>query len=233
MGNWKRILTTDDFSTLQVTQLQSLVFESGSATLSNSGGSFEKGVASSTTFTYSATENNSVFVSAEYGPIGSQADVTSDGPSGGTETVTNATNNVSRKYTVTFSHNGINGTPINKTSTFTAIKPQFFGVSTEETFNNASYSTLTTELTKIVQTSGRIPSSTGQESFTPNDEFIFFISNTSGLTIKDSNGFPQTDFTETEISIKLADGSTQTGMFQYRSDTIKNVGGDPFGLELG
>lgn len=231
MGNWKRILTTDDFSTLQVNQLQALVFESGSVTLFDSPGSFEKGVASSTTFTYSATENNSVFVSAEYGPVGSQADVTSDGPSGGTETITNATNNVSRKYTVTFSHNGIEGTPISKTSTFTAIKPQFFGVSTEETFNNASYSTLTTELTKIVQTSGRIPSSTGQESFSPTDQFVFFISNTSGLVVKDSNGFPQTDFTETEISIKLANGTIQTGMFQYRTDTIKTL--TNFGYELG
>lgn len=231
MGSWKRLLTTDDLSDVQIIQLQNLVFVSGSATLSDSPNSFEKGVSTDVTFTYSATANDSVFVSAEYGPSNNLVDVTSDGLSGGTELVENNTNSVSRQYKVIFSHNGVEGSAITKNQTFLAIKPQFFGVSTEETFNNASYSTLTSELTKVVQTSGQIPSSTGQELFSPTDQFVFFISNTSGLVVKDSNGFPQTDFTETEISIKLANGTTQTGMFQYRTNTIKTL--TNFGYELG
>ena len=61
MGSWKRILTSDDITEVQLLQLQSLVFVSGSATLSDSPNSFEKGVSTDVTFTYSATENNSVF----------------------------------------------------------------------------------------------------------------------------------------------------------------------------
>ena len=223
MGSWKRLLTTDDFTDIQIIQLQNLVFVSGSATLSDSPNSFEKGVSTDVTFTYSATANDSVFVSAEYGPSTNLADVTSDGLSGGTELVENNTTSVSRQYKVIFSHDGVEGSAITKNQTFLAIKPQFFGVSTEET--------LTSELTKVIQTSGQIPDSTGQELFSPTDQFVFFISNTSGLVIKDFNGFPQNDFTETEISIKLYNETKQTGMFQYRSNTIKTL--TNFGYELG
>jgi hypothetical protein len=219
VGNWKKVITSNEFSDTQVSQLQALVYVSGSVSLTKSTSTFEKGVETDLTFTYSATENNAVFVSATYGPSDDQQNVTSDGISGGSETLSAQTNSVTRVYKVIFTNNGVSGEQSSGNITSTAYIPQYWGVSNSESFDDSTYSNLTTSgLTRIVQNSGKLPySSNTFYSMNPNDEYIYFISKTSGLSVKDDNGFNHDNgFTETTVSVNLANGSPQT-MYQYRS----------------
>jgi len=223
VANWKRIITTSDFSETQIQDLQDLVFTNPTVSLTVSPTSFEKGVQTDVNFTFTATEGNDTFIASSGELFTGTNNITNDDlGASGTITVNNAINSISRKFRANFTQEGIINTA-NKSSV--AHIPQYYGVSSTDDWDGRTYSNVNETFTKVIQSSAQLPSTTGQFLFSPNLQRVHFFSKTSGLTVKDSNGFPQTDFTETQISLKLDNGNPQT-MYHYMSGvkTLTNFG---------
>tara|TARA_R110000764_G_scaffold231252_1_gene322807 strand:+ start:55 stop:750 length:696 start_codon:yes stop_codon:yes gene_type:complete len=227
VAQWKRILTDSDFTDTQITNLQNLVFTSPTVSLTVSPSSFEKGVETDVVYEFTATQNDDTFI-ASSGEVftGTNTITNDDLGASGTITVENAVINVTRKFRASFTQQGIK-TTANRSSL--AYTPQYYGTSSISDWSESSYEFINSTFTKVVQTSGlgtgKLPADTGQFLFSPNQERVHFFSTTQGLTVKDSNGFPQTDFTETQISLKLANNDSQT-MYHYMSGekTLTNFG---------
>lgn len=230
MANWKRILTTSDFSDSQIQDLQELVFTSPTVSLTVSPTSFEKGVQTDVEFEFTATQGNDTFI-ASSGELFTGANNITDDDLGasGTITVNNAVDNVSRKFRANFTQEGTISTA-NKVSQ--AITPQYVGVSTLTSFNDSTYTNINNELSKFLSTQNFINSTNAPGTnlanstigFSAEGHYIYFISKNSGLIVYDQTNLPQsmvTEFEETTISVELANGTDQT-MYQYRSVKAKN-----------
>lgn len=218
MAQWKRILTDSDFTDTQITNLQNLVFTSPTVSLTVEPSSFEKGVETDVVYTFTATENDDTFIASSGEVLTSGGSIETDNlGASGDITVENQVSTVTRKFRASFTQQETK-TTANRSSL--AYTPQYYGTSSISDWGESSYEVINSTFTKVVQTSGfgtgKLPADTGQFLFSPNQERVHFFSTTQGLTVKDSNGFPQTDFTETQISLKLADNTSQT-MYHYMS----------------
>ena len=101
---------------------------------------------------------------------------------------------------------------VSRSGTYPFYTPQWRGVSTSASVNTGSYSALNSALSKFVQSSDNT-------TLTANgvDMYAYFISTNSNATIKDSNGFDNTqDFQKSTVTVKLANGDSQT-MYMYRT----------------
>lgn len=101
---------------------------------------------------------------------------------------------------------------VSRSGTYSFYTPQWRGVSTSASVNTGSYSALNSALDKFVQSSDNT-------TLTANgvDMYAYFISTNSNATIKDSNGFDNTqDFQKSTVTVKLANGDSQT-MYMYRT----------------
>ena len=228
MGAWKRLITSNDFTDTQIQDLQDLVFTSPTVSLTKNKPSFEKGVSTTIDFYYSTYAGDDTWESANI--IYTNGNIAEENVStSGTHTATGLLSSVQRKYRAVFD---IEGTKTSSTATSTAITPQYVGISTDETFDDSTYSNIGGKLTKFLSTQNYINSTNvgGTDlanstiGFTAENHYIYFISKNSGLTVYDQTNLPQsmvTEFLETTISVKLADGTDQT-MYQYRSAETKD-----------
>jgi hypothetical protein len=226
--DWKRIITTSDFSEDQIGDLQALVFTDPTVSISRSHTSFEKGVPTQITFTYSANVGDDTFISGQI--LNNTTTVEEDNVGiSGVHITTGILSSVRRKYKAIFTEQGT------KTSTLltsTATTPQYVGVSEDETFDNSTYVNINSELDKFLSTSNFIQSNNAPGNNLANstigfpavNQYIYFISKNDNLVVYDQTNLPMnmtTEFAQTTISVKLANGTDQT-MYQYRSVKTKD-----------
>jgi len=231
VAQWKRILTDSDFTDTQITNLQNLVFTSPTVSLTVSPSSFEKGVETDVVYTFTATQNDDTFIASSGEVLTSGGSIETDNlGASGDITVENQVSTVTRKFRASFTQQGIK-TTANRSSI--AYTPQYYGTSSISNWSESSYEVINSTFTKVVQTSGvgtgKLPADTGQFLFSPNQERVHFFSTKPGLTVKDFNGFVQSNFTETPITLKLANNTSQV-MYHYMSEEKTLT--EPFGYEL-
>ena len=204
----------NDFTAPQIEALKNLIFSEGTANLSVSPSSFEKNKSTNITFTYSFNSNDDVFSSATFDNV----DITNN--PNGSQLYTDVTESLSKTYVVTFtpSETNINSRNVSVSKTATARDPQYFGISTIESFNGFTYEDLNNALTKKVQQGDNIT-----QEVSPTDQFVYFLSTNANATITDGNGFDNTEnFTNTPITVKYSNGKNQS-LNQYRTKQIKTL----------
>lgn len=228
MGFWKRLLTTSDFSEDQIGDLQALVFTDPTVSISRSQPFFEKGISTQITFTYNANVGDDTFTSGQI--LNSNTTVEEDNVGvSGAHTTTGLLSSVRRKYKAIFTQQG---TKTSTTATSTAITPQYVGVSEDETFNNSTYVNINNKLDKFLSTSNFIQSNNAPGNDLANstigfpavNQYIYFISKNNNLVVYDQTNLPMnmtTEFAQTTINVKLANGTSQQ-MYQYRSVKTKD-----------
>lgn len=209
----------NDFTQPQIIALKNLIFSEGSIALSNNAPSNpEKFIPRSVTFNYSVNLNDDILSTATFDGV----DVTSN-PNGSQtfpESVVLGDTTFTKTFSAIFSATETSDArSTSKNSSVTFRDPQYLGVSTIEDFNNATYSSLNSNLTKKVQ------SGTGMSLVLPpgtvTDQFVYFLTKNSNATITDQNGFNNTsDFNKTTITVEYINGNSQT-LTQYRTKNTK------------
>ena len=204
----------NDFTAAQIEALKNLIFSEGTANLSVSDSSFEKNKSTNITFIYSFNSNDDVFSSATFDNV----DITNN--PNGSQLYTDVTESLSKTYVVTFapSETNINSRNVSVSKTAIARDPQYFGISTIESFNGFTYEDLNNALTKKVQQGDNIT-----QEVSPTDQFVYFLSTNANATITDGNGFDNTEnFNNTSITVKYSNGKNQS-LNQYRTKQIKTL----------
>ncbi len=202
--------TADEFTDIQRSLLLELIFRVATGTLSVSPTSFERGVATQLTFSWSVAPNDDTINAATLGGV----DI-SDNLSG-SETVEGAVESTTKQLAVVCDNTNHNIT-INKTST--ARTPQWKGY-TAATLDN-TYEAANTNLTKFL--SGSVAATVVVEELVGGGKVVF-LSTDSDATIYDANNFDITSaFTKTTITQELADGTTVT-LYKYATTEAATLG---------
>lgn len=120
------------------------------------------------------------------------------------------------------------------TTTYTAYTPQFAGFSSATDYT--TYSALAAALQKYVQSGTKIT-----KSMSPTNQYIWFVSNNPNTTIYDNNMFAQTvgnwndttkEFWKKSITLTLANGSTTSTVYLFRSRDTKTFSNFNYTLKL-
>lgn len=187
-----------------------------------SSGYAEKGVSTNVSFAYSITPNDDTITSATINSVSiiDNIDGTTKYFSAGSQK-----SSYTASMIISYDRDGVIESQT-KNSTFNAYNPQWIGVSSSVDFY--SYSELnSSSLTKFIQSSA-----SKNATVSPSNEYIWFISNSAGRTIKDGNDFTQTvgawgngstEFYYKSITIKLSDGQTDFTAYLYRSRNQKTL----------
>lgn len=176
-------------------------YTAATATLTTSVSTIEFAVATNVKFAYVVSANSDTIETVTLGDI-SEVDLES-----GSEIYT-----ISSTTTKTLVVTIADADTLEVSATVTAISPQWCGV-TSETLSY-TYANSNSNLTKTITEDDL--SVTVSSSDVADDAYLYFLSNTSGLSIYTSSGFALSDdsFTETTITQTLSNGSTAT-MYQY------------------
>ena len=209
----------NDFTEPQIIALKNLIFNEGSIALSNNAPSNpEKFISRSVTFTYSVNLNDDILSTATFDGV----DVTSN-PNGSQtfpESVVLGDTTFTKTFSVIFSATETSDArSVSKSDPKVTFRdPQYLGVSTIEDFHNKSYSEINSALTKKLQ------SGTGMnQTVSPTDQYVYFLTKNSDATITDGNGFNNTsDFNKTTITVEYINGNSQT-LTQYRTKDTKTL----------
>ena len=126
MGTWKRLITSNDFTDIQIESLQDLVYTGPTVTLSVDPSQFEKGTSPTIDFDFTAVANDDTFLSSTI--TGEEGD---QGISGTSQVTEEQTSNVSKTFQAIFS----NVTKTKSKTSYVRI-PQYWGVSTSSSFSN-------------------------------------------------------------------------------------------------
>ena len=212
------------FSQSEIDELKELVFDEFQISNDADVSYFEKGVETDINFSYDVTPNDDTVTSIVY-------DGVSQPVSQLTHSILKAAKTATQSITINVNVEDVayNST-LQKTSTETvpAYVPQFAGASSNENITSSdelSYAGASA-LTKYVQSSDNI-----DHEFTLADEYAYFVSAKNNAEIYDQNDFQQSvgtwgdnvsEFYVKEITLTLADGSTET-MYLYRTRTLKNT----------
>ncbi|BDD10859.1 hypothetical protein FUAX_40750 (plasmid) [Fulvitalea axinellae] len=218
-GNWSALPA--EFTDTQVSRLLAGVYINATASISRNRAVIEKGLTADTNI------NVSWNVSAGDDNI---TEVTVAGIDGTPGNSGNRTVGLRDSWTFTLraKRTASDGTPkgdLVKSAGVSAVVPVFYGVSAESTYPEAD--PYGTGFTKLVQTGRTVP----RQSFSPNNQYVWFISTRSGMTVYDENNLAQSGFTETEIDLRLPDGTTEKA-YAYVSKTPKTVTGFGYDLRL-
>jgi hypothetical protein len=115
----------------------------------------------------------------------------------------------------------------NKTAVYTAHIPQFAGVSNEPDYGTGNYATIVADFQKFLQSSATL-----QKQSSPEDQYIWFISNKNNAQVLDQNNFNQSvgvwddgvsEFYLKSLVLTLADGDTTARVYLYRSRNVKTL----------
>ena len=173
------------------------------------------------------TPNDDTYTGATINPIGYNVLSLADGVSH-TTGVTNSS--VTTTYTLNYGYtrNG-SGNTGSLSVTYTAYIPQWIGVSVSTGLTSNTYASVTSlGLTKVVQLS-----STQTATLSTTNQYVWFISNTSGGTITQGgftlniaplNVYDGTkEFQKNSVLLTLSDGVTTSTVYTYRTTAVKNI----------
>ena len=214
----------------QYNWVKSQLYVNHSATFNLTTTTGERGVNISNTLNYNIISNDDVITSASINPgIGS---VLSNIDTGA-KTITGLNLSESLTYTLSigYTRNGVTGSQ-NRTASYTAYNPQWFGVSNTTDITVDSYSDLITAngFTKYVGSSTTM----NQNVNTAEPKYVWFIS-TANINKITASGFDTTiaNWGDTEsffwkkslASFKLSNGTNTVTLYLYRTRLPQNTGG--------
>ncbi|BDD13151.1 hypothetical protein FUAX_55830 (plasmid) [Fulvitalea axinellae] len=206
------------FSPEQEARLKEFIYQNATASLSLNKTSFEFGTEAQTVITLTwATNPKDDKITAV-----TVTDVSNPAQSGSADVGIRETTSFTLRVKRTKSDGSAVGDII-ITRTAYGYVPVFYGVSSENTY--ADIDPYGAGFTKLVQASRKI----SQKSFSPTDQYVWFISTDGNLSVYDQSGFKQGDFTKTQIQLTLPDGQKTTA-FTYVSDDKKTLSN--FGYKL-
>jgi hypothetical protein len=203
---FETFLPPTQFTEEQADKLLDLIFVDAVLSLSVTPTTFEKNKQTTATWTYTITLNDNTLSSITFDGV----DVTSN--LSGNQSF-NIFDTTSKQINTVY----VEDSTDSKNATSTALEPQYYGVSSQPSYNNSTYDDLT-ELNKTIQSSPSI-----SQTISPSNQYVYFLSTKSNAVIRDGNGFNNTeDFEKTLISVKYADGGNQA-LYQYRSRNAKTL----------
>jgi len=221
-------IVNDEMYHLSLTEynkFKQFVYVNGTNSLSISPTTGERGVGVGITLTYNLRSNDDTIISSTLTGQGSVLDSLNQG----TQSVFGGTFSNNTSFTLSTNINR-SGTVLteNKTSNYTSLIPQWVGVSSDDSIDQATYSVINSILSKRLQASSTI-----SVSLQPIDEYIYWFSTNANATIT-NNGFPTiigawnstTAFIiKRNLTLTLQDGSTTANLTVYRTRLTSNLSG--------
>lgn len=219
------IYKSDIITDAQIAWIRSQMYQNLSASFSISPTQGERGVAIPITVNYNIASNDDVITAASInqgiGSVLANVNAGAKSVSGGSKTA-----NTTYTLTLNFTRNGVPQTQTTN-ATYNSRVPQWAGWSSATDFSTYAELEAEVNLQKYIQSNSAIT-----KSFSPDGEYIWFITTNATGQILDGNNFVQTvgtwgdgvsEFYRKSLSLTLADGSTSATVYLYRSRNVKTL----------